>query len=252
LIALGVIAEPASLSVDEKRAVLDTVIGAAGGAPVVATVMSLDLPTAAAEIEILTSEFAPSLAAVMIPVVSTDGAIVRRSITDAHRLSGLPVLLQDLPSATGTYIEIDELIAAVRGLGDAVSAVKCEAAPSFWRIRRLRDEVDTTLLSGGGGIGLVDDMLAGADGVAAGISRPEILVEAVASIRAGNFSRAQRVIDSASALINVETQARTSIAIRKEHWRRQGVIESSMVRVPAIPYEPGFDIHSARLGFGNT
>lgn len=247
-IALGVIGEPGALSLDEKLTVLDTVVEVSGGAPVVATVMSLDGATATAEIDAITAAFAKSLAAVMIPVRSADPAVVRRSILDVHEHSGLPVLVQDLPSATGISIEIDALIAALNGLDSALWGVKSEAAPTFWRIRRILQEMETTVMAGNGGIGLVDDHLAGATWTAAGISRPEIIVGAVRWLTEGKINRAQEVLDSASALISLETQSSTSIGIRKEHWRRQGVIDSASVRFPTVPYHPEFGIHSARQG----
>ncbi|WP_207841507.1 dihydrodipicolinate synthase family protein [Williamsia soli] len=248
-IALGVIGEPASLSYEEKVSVLEAVLDASGDAPVVATVMAVDEQVALAEINSLADEFAGSLTAVMIPVSSPHPAALRRSIIGAHDSSGLPVLIQDLPSATGVTIGIDDLLCALEGLEHLVWAVKCEAAPTFSRIRRLRRETPVTLMAGNGGIGLVDDDLAGAQWAAAGISRPEAIVEAMRWLRSGNPDRAQEIIAAVSALIAFETQAGTSIGIRKEHWRRQGVIYSSAVRPPAVPYAPHLIAHSDRLGF---
>ena len=100
-----------------------------------------------------------------------------------------------------------------------------------------------------GGIGVVDDFLAGARWAAAGISRPEVLVQAVRRIESGDLVGAQRMIDPVASLISYETQPGTSIAIRKEHWRRQGVIGDSAVRRPTMSYDPAFDVHSERMGF---
>lgn len=104
-------------------------------------------------------------------------------------------------------------------------------------------------MTGFGGLGLVDDVLAGADTVAAGITVPEVLVDAVDLLAAGEVGAARDVIGRSAGLINFETQARTSIAIRKEHWRRQGVIVHSTVRPPSLPYLAEFDVHSRDHGF---
>ncbi len=248
-IALGVIGEPAALSGAEKIAVVEAVLEESGDSPVVASVMSLDEQGALEEIKALTDAFGSVITAVLIPVSSPDPQTLRRSIVRAHDRSGLPVLIQDLPSATGVHIDIDNLVTALEGVEDMLWAVKCEAAPTFSRVRRLRSETPTTIMAGNGGIGLVDDHLAGARWAAAGISRPEVIVEAMGWLRSGNPSRAQEVISAASALISFETQAGTSIGIRKEHWRRQGVITSAAVRPPATPYEAHLTAHSARLGF---
>jgi 4-hydroxy-tetrahydrodipicolinate synthase len=248
-IALGVIAEPASLSLAEKMTVLDAVLGASAGAPVIATVMSLDRKVAEDEVSALVARFGTSLAGVMIPVRSTDPDVVRRSVIDTHRLSHLPVVVQDLPSATGVRIDIDDLVGALAGLGSSLMAVKAEAPPTFSRIRRLREDLGILVMSGNGGIGMVDDFLAGAQWAAAGVSRPEALVQAERRLESGDVVGAQRMIDSVASLISYETQPGTSIAIRKEHWRRQGVIADSAVRPPTMSYDSAFDVHSERMGF---
>jgi 4-hydroxy-tetrahydrodipicolinate synthase len=248
-IALGVIGEPAALSAAEKMSIVEAVLEESGDAPVVAAVMSLDEQVALDEITALSNAFGSLITAVMVPVSSPDPQTLRRSVLRAHARSGLPVLIQDLPSATGVHIGIEDLLVALEGLDQTVWAVKSEAPPTFSRIRRLRSEIPVTIMAGGGGIGLVDDHLAGAQWAAAGISRPEAIVDAMNLLNAGDPLRAQDAIAAVSALIAFETQAGTSIGIRKEHWRRQGVIESCTVRPPATPYDPALNEHSERLGF---
>jgi 4-hydroxy-tetrahydrodipicolinate synthase len=248
LIALGVIAEPAALSASEKLEALGVIVDHAGAAPVIATSMATAPSQALGELAMIAAEYRDALDAVMIPVSSSDPATVRRALADAHAATGLPVLLQDLPSATGISIGIDDLRAAIAGL-DFLFGIKCEGPPTFDRIRRLREATDACVMAGLGGIGLVDDLLAGADSVAAGISAPEVLVRAVVRAAAGDHDGARRMIGDASGLIYFETQAHTSVAVRKEHWRRQGVIEHSTVRPPAQPYLPDYDRFSRAHGF---
>ncbi|WP_128641106.1 dihydrodipicolinate synthase family protein [Rhodococcus opacus] len=248
LIALGVIAEPDSLSLAEKSQALAVIVDSAGPAPVIVATMNRNPADAANELAILTAEFDGRLHAVMVPVLSSDPVELRRTLVTTHSITQLPVLLQDLPAATGVTIAIDYLQQAVTGL-DFLYGIKCECPPTFWRIRRLREVTAAHLMAGFGGLGLVDDVLAGADTVASGISAPEVLVEAVDLLAAGEVGSARSVIGRAAGLINFETQARTSIAIRKEHWRRQGVIAHSTVRLPSLPYLAEFDEHSRDHGF---
>jgi 4-hydroxy-tetrahydrodipicolinate synthase len=248
LIALGVIAEPDSLSLAEKLRALAVILDSAGPAPVIAATMNRNPADAASELGVLTAAFSGRLHAVMVPVLSPDPVELRRTLVATHSITQLPVLLQDLPAATGVTIAIDYLQQAVTGL-DFLYGIKCECPPTFWRIRRLREVTEAHLMAGFGGLGLVDDVLAGADTVAAGISVPEVLVDAVDLLAAGEVGTARRMIGRAAGLINFETQARTSIAIRKEHWRRQGVIAHSTVRPPSLPYLAEFDKHSRDHGF---
>ncbi|MDV7356004.1 dihydrodipicolinate synthase family protein [Rhodococcus oxybenzonivorans] len=248
IIALGVIAEPDSLSPAEKSQALGVILDSAGPAPVIAAIMNRNPADAAKELAVLTDEFGGRLHAVMVPVLSPDPVELRRALATTHSITNLPVLLQDLPAATGVTIAIDHLQQAVTGL-DFLYGIKCECPPTFWRIRRLREVTEVHLMAGFGGLGLVDDVLAGADTVAAGVSVPEVLVDAVDLLAAGEVGAAQGVIGRAAGLINFETQARTSIAIRKEHWHRQGVIAHSTVRPPSLPYLAEFDEHSRDHGF---
>ncbi|WP_146240400.1 dihydrodipicolinate synthase family protein [Williamsia limnetica] len=102
-IALGVIGEPAALSAAEKMSVVEAVLEESGDAPVVAAVMSLDEQVALDEITTLSNAFGSLITAVMVPVSSPDPQTLRRSVLRAHARSGLPVLVQDLPSATGVH-----------------------------------------------------------------------------------------------------------------------------------------------------
>lgn len=248
VIGLGVIAEPSTLSLTEKLESLAVIVDSAGPSPVIAGALTPGAHDTSNELRAIGREFGAALEAVLVPVISPDPAEVRKAVVDAHRATGLPVLLQDLPSANGIFIEIDDLCEAISGL-ELLYGIKCECPPTFLRIRRLRESTNTRLMSGFGGIGLVDDLMSGADAVAAGISLPEVAVKAVTLVAEDRRWEARSLIGSYAGLINFETQARTSVAIRKEHWRRQGVIANSTVRSPSLPYIAEFDEHSRDYGF---
>lgn len=251
LVCLGVLAEPASLSATEKIEVLAAVSEEAGSAPVVATVMSLDRTAAVEEAREFTDTLEGRISAIMVPVSHSDDHTFRENLRAVHAASGLPLIIQDLPKATGVRIETAALIKAVDGL-EFVQAIKCEAEPTFERIRHLASRVNCRLVGGFGGIGLVDDLRAGATGMAAGISRPEVLAQAIHQWQSGDERGASSLIAGISGLINLETQQGPSIAIRKEHWRRQGVIEHAGVRPPTIPWSAAFDAHSRFYGFNQA
>lgn len=238
VIALGVIAEPDTLSLDEKRSVLDTVTSAAGEAPVLATVMSSDPARRAAELATV-AELGDRIAGLMVPVTSDEAPTLRDDLETAHARTGLPLVIQDYPAPTGIRIDAEALVEALAGLR-FVQGVKCEAAPTFARIRLLRERYpELSLISGLGGLSLVDDLAVGADGLACGITRPHHLARALQRWHQRDPRGARALVAEIAQLISLEVQAGTSIGIRKEHWRRRGVIDSARVRRGQQPY-PGY------------
>jgi 4-hydroxy-tetrahydrodipicolinate synthase len=239
LVALAVIAEPAALSRRERADALDTILDHADGRPVVATVMSLNPEERAADLREVIAPRTGRLAGLMLPVPSSDPRVTATALSHAALQTGLPLWVQDYPGPTGVSISLDDLVLVVDKV-DAVVAVKCEAAPTFWRIHRLAAaRPDLLLLSGLGGSNLVEDLTAGARGVACGISRPRAVIDAVSAWAVGDQSGTRAALQPLSGLVGIETQPGTSVAIRKEHWRRLGVIDSAAVRPPQLSY-PGF------------
>lgn len=248
LVGLGVIAEPASLNMGEKIMAMEAIAGSAQGVPVVASVMILGCAEALTEARQLTSALPGKLSAIMVPVSSSDPRQFRDVLRAVHKATGLPVIVQDLPRATGIRISVEDLADTLSGL-DFIQAVKCESEPTFTRINFLASRTSSRLIGGFGGIGLIDDLRAGAVGMAAGISRPEVLASALDMWRAGDELGAASLAGEIAGLINFETQQGASIAIRKEHWRRQGVIAHAGVRPPTTAWSAAFDPHSRFYGF---
>jgi 4-hydroxy-tetrahydrodipicolinate synthase len=247
LVALGVVAEPETLSMDEKILVLSVVSSAAPTVPVIATVMEIDssAPCLASD---LARELDGRLAAVMVPVSHERGDELRARLKEVHRRTGLPVVIQDYPAPTGVRIPLPELIGAIDGL-DFIDAIKCECAPTFSRIRALRPATTARLIAGYGGIGLASDLESGASGVAVGVTVPEVLADAMRCWAHGDKAETIATIASKSGLIQYETSPGHSIAIRKEHWRRLGIIEHATVRPPTSPWSEDLDALSALHGY---
>lgn len=235
VVVLGVIGEPNALSRLEQLAVIETAL--ASGAEVHVGSMADTAEARFADVAAVAERFGEGVAGYLIPVGTSSPEALRAEIADLHSIGGRSIVLQDYPASTGVSIAVEDLAHAVRDL-PSVTAIKCEAPPTFARIRRLRELApEVRLMSGLGGSSLVDDLTQGARLVASGTSRPEIAVQAVRAWLAGDDARARKIVASAAAAVGFETQQGTSIAIRKEHWRRQGVIASSAVRPPAHPYE---------------
>jgi 4-hydroxy-tetrahydrodipicolinate synthase len=249
LIALGAIAEPATLSPAERLFALQVLADACAATPLVATVLTTEVDRSIAEGRLFVSELGDQLAALMVPVVSGDPRTVRHHLRRFHESTGAEVVLQDLPSATGVTIAVEDLAQALSGL-EFVAAVKCECPPTFRRIARLAESGGSyTLMSGFGGSGVVDDVLSGACSIAVGVTVPEDVTAAFHAARRGDLREASAIIGRRAALISFETQPGQNIAVRKEHWRRRGTIEHATVRHPSGAWTPDLDAHSAAHGY---
>ncbi|GAB3598547.1 dihydrodipicolinate synthase family protein [Microbacterium tumbae] len=252
LIALGVVAEPASLSVAEQIHIVEVLLEAASpSTPIVATLMSVGPDGGDAATAQLLREVGPQLSGVMVPVTTSDADGFRELLINVHERAGLPIIVQDFPASTGITITASVLAAAVEGL-DFVASIRCQAPPTFYKMQQLRRLTPVPLMSGFGGVGLIDELLSGATAVACGITRPEVIAAALSAWNQGDVAGARRLTADVSPLINFETQASTSIGIRKEHWRAQGVIASAAVRSPAIAYQESFRPLSALHGFASS
>ncbi|MFG2583418.1 dihydrodipicolinate synthase family protein [Streptomyces malaysiensis] len=251
LIALGVIAEPIALTRAERGQVLDTVLEHAQGRPVVATVMSLDHDDRRLDLRDVVAPRRDHLQAVMVPVSSSHADVLVRDLKDTYQNTTLPLWLQDYPMPTGIHIGLSDLLRVLAAVPE-VAAVKCEAPPTFWRIHKLAAaQSNLTLLSGMGGANLVEDLVAGARVVACGISRPRVLVDAAAAWDVGDLASTRAHLGRIAGLIGLETQPGTSVAVRKEHWRRRGIISSATVRPPQLPYPEFLSALSTELGYSN-
>lgn len=248
VVALGVIAEPASLTLREQIQTVEVLSAAVPDAELTLTLMSLGSQAGAAAAEELVRRTRDSVTSVMVPVTDSDPDVLRRDLIRAHEWSRAPLIVQDFPASNGVHIAVDDLASAVADL-DFVTAIRCQAPPAFFRMQQLRDRTEVPVMSGFGGVGLVDELLSGSSGVVCGISRPEVIAHALRAWERGDIDRARALTAELSPLIHFETQAKTSIGIRKEHWRLQGVIASSTVRPPTIPYQASFRRLSALHGF---
>ncbi|GAA3573522.1 dihydrodipicolinate synthase family protein [Amycolatopsis ultiminotia] len=250
VVVLGVIGEPGALSPPERSAVIETALTT--GAEVHVATMAATREERCAEVAALAQRFGDRIAGYLVPVLTSDPQELRAELDRLHTIGGRRIVVQDYPASSGVRISVDDLARAVAG-APHVAAVKCEAPPTFGRIRRLRELVpEVALMSGLGGLSLVDDLSQGAGLVASGTSRPEVAVKAVQSWLDGDERAARRLVAASAAATGFEIQQGTSIAIRKEHWRRQGVLTSGAVRAPTTPYEPYLAPLSDAHGFTVT
>lgn len=250
LVALGVIAEPGTLSEGERREVVSCLAALTRprGADLVVSVLSLGTDDAVDQVR-RSAELRAGAAAVLVPVTSGDHRGLRRHLRAVHAAADVPIVVQDLPRSTGIVIETDELLRALDGL-DFVAAVKCESPPTSTAVAALARHSDVVPMSGMGGVGLVADLHAGARAVALGATPTRSLVRAVEAWERGDVAASLAAVGAVAARCHVETQPGAAIAIRKEHWRREGRIASATVRPPTVAWDSRVSGLSDLLGVG--
>ena len=233
--------EASALTPEEMEQVLAAVVAAADGLPVVAGIDPLATDDAVARAGRLdgaarraSSGGGGGLRAVMVKVPSPDVAVTADHLRAVADAAGCGVVVQDYPARSGVTIAPAALAEAVVQSGVA-AAVKAEAAPSAPAVAalvaRLGDGVP--VFGGLGGVGLLDELAAGAAGAMTGFVYPEGLVATVAAWRAGGFTAARTAWAPWLPLAVFEAQGPYALALRKDLLRRRGAIAHATVRPPA-------------------
>ncbi len=247
VVALGVLGEAARLSSLERRLVLRTVVEAAEGLPVVA---GMSATSTAPAIEEAGYAAEAGAHAVMVLVNGSDARRLAEHLTRVSASCGLGIVLQDHPTSTGITIAPGALAQAVQGAG-VVVAVKAEAPPTAPTVAALTKELDVPVFGGLGGVGLLDELLAGSAGAMTGFAVPEALVATVGAWQRGGYGPAREAYLPWLPLVLFESQDKISLALRKEILRRRGVIAEAQVRAPGLAMpaalHPALDAHLAAV-----
>jgi 4-hydroxy-tetrahydrodipicolinate synthase len=223
LTVLGVMGEAAELGEDERRAVL-ACVGAT--APALALVVGVSGDSSDLIAERARHAADSGVTALMVGPARSVGLA---AAVEAASTAGLPIVIQDYPLGSGVSVSVSD-IADVAATQPLVVGVKAEAPPTGAAIAALRASNPGLGLVGGlGGLFLIDELRAGANGVMTGFALPERLVSIVGAY-AGDPAEAQREWERLLPLMRLEAFPPFSLVARKEVWRLRGVIESSRCR----------------------
>jgi 4-hydroxy-tetrahydrodipicolinate synthase len=232
---LGVFGEASGLSLAEQRAVVEVVVEAtaAAGLPLVVGVSALATAVVREQAQVAVGAAGGRLAGLMVQVGGTDPGELSGHLRAVHEATGAGLVVQDYPAATGVTIGQRDLAAVVAEHRDIVVAVKSEAPPTPAAIGTLTAACDIPVFGGLGGVGLLDELAAGAAGAMTGFSFPEGLLAAVRAFDAGGFAAARATYAPWLPLVNFEAQPRIGLAVRKACLRERGLIAEAGVRAPA-------------------
>ncbi|GGO91841.1 dihydrodipicolinate synthase family protein [Wenjunlia tyrosinilytica] len=244
LTALGVFGEAASLTPAERREVLSAVAAARGALPVVAGLTALATRPAAEQAAEAVAALGGGCAGVMVQVNTADGDALARHLGAVHDACGAGVVVQDYPLHSGVRIDRTTLGEVVANCPFVVG-VKAEAAPTAPAVAALAKHTRVPVFGGLGGVGLLDELAAGAAGVMTGFSFPEALVATVGAWHTGGFPAARATLAPWLPLVNFEAVPGIGLAVRKELLQRRGVIAEAGVRLPAPPLPAGMAASAA-------
>jgi 4-hydroxy-tetrahydrodipicolinate synthase len=234
LVVLGVFGEAANLSPTERHDVVRIVDEAAGGLPLVVGVTERDTATATQSALRALDAVHNSPAVLMVQVNSPQGAVVAEHLAAIHESTGADIVVQDYPVISGVTITSAEILKAIDG-ADFVAAVKSECPPTSAAIAELTAGTTVPVFGGLGGIGLLDELAAGASGAMTGFSYPEALRATLTAWDDGGYPRARETFLPWMPLVNFEAQVKIGLAIRKAGLAERGIFSSGVVRSPALP-----------------
>lgn len=238
LTILGIMGEAPKLEPEESLAVVRGVLGAADGLPVV---VGVSAPGFAAMRRLAQESMAAGAAGVMIaPPASmrTDEQICgyyRQAVAAIG--SDIPFVLQDHPTATGVVMS-NAVVRRIIEETPSCVMLKHEDWPGLEKISALRrwqaeDGLrEVSILCGNGALFLDFEMERGADGAMTGYAFPEMLLEVVREMRAGNRDAAHDAFDRHLPLLRYEHQPGVGLAVRKYVLARRGIIAHDTLRAP--------------------
>jgi 4-hydroxy-tetrahydrodipicolinate synthase len=234
LVVLGVFGEGARLTAAEQDHVVDVVTAEAGDLPIVVGLSALDTAEAVDAAQRLAAKCHGSTPSFMVQVNTNTPDAVVAHLASIHEATGAGIVVQDYPVASKVEIGGDELVKAVNQCPFAV-AVKSEAPPTSLAIAQISGQVEVPVFGGLGGIGLLDELMAGAAGAMTGFSYPEALASVLKAFDEGGYEAAREAYLPWLPLVNFEAQGRIGLGIRKASLVERGIFTSSAVRPPAPP-----------------
>jgi 4-hydroxy-tetrahydrodipicolinate synthase len=235
---LGVMGEAPKLSAEESEAFVARVARRIDGRiPIVVGVSNPGLR--------LLGDFARrsmdlGAAGVMVsptPGLKTDEQIYGYIEAAVKELGDIPVVLQDYPQLTSVFMSaglVNRLFADFASL----KMLKHEESPGLRKLSRVRaaeakgERRRISILTGNGGIHLVQELARGADGAMTGFAFPEMLVGVCRKFLAGDKEGAEDLYDAYLPVVRHEQQPGLGLALRKETLRRRGILASARVRAP--------------------
>jgi 4-hydroxy-tetrahydrodipicolinate synthase len=233
LTVLGVAGEAPKLTPQESEAVAERYIRAAKGRPVIVGVSN---PGVAQLADLTARVMEKGAAGVMVAPpggLKTEEELFAWFGAALHRIGDVPVVLQDFPFSTGTWMSVPSILTLIER-HQQIRMIKQEDLPSITKISKLRASTGRRvgILTGNNAMFLPLELGRGIDGPMAGFSHPEMLSKVYELHTSGKVQEAFDLFDAYLPLLSYENQSQWGVAVRKEILMRRGTIRSAVMRSP--------------------
>lgn len=238
---LGIMGEAPKLTHAESVALTRQVVRRANGLPVVVGASAPGFALMGALARDVMDVGAGGVMIAPPSTLKTDDQIVTYYANAVEAIGGdVPFVLQDYPYASGVYMA-PSVIARIVQDNPSCKMVKHEEWPGLEKLTALKDLMadgsmrKVAILCGNGGVFLPHELERGADGANTGYAYPEMLVQLVKLIKAGDRAAAHDLFDRHLPLLRYEQQpGMLGLAVRKYILKRRGAIASDAQRKPGI------------------
>ncbi|HZD54830.1 MAG TPA: dihydrodipicolinate synthase family protein [Candidatus Aquicultoraceae bacterium] len=236
---LGVLGESNRLDEAEREALIRTAVSAAAGRipVIVGTSHRGTLATRRLSRKAQTLGAGAVMVAPAREAVPAEDKILEFYRSVAEGIS-IPVVVQDHPASTDVHMPVPLLLKLVEEI-PGVGCIKEEAPPTPPRIAALVRGMTARrvpVLTGLGALYGMFDLECGSSGFMTGFAFPEVLIAMVREVRRGRADAAWDLYRRFLPLIVLEQQP--GVGIRKEIYRRRGLIATARVRHPGEGVSP--------------
>ena len=238
---LGIMGEAPKLTHAESVALTRQVVRRVNGLPVVVGASSPGFASMAALVKDAMDAGAGGVMIAPPSTLKTDDQIVAYYANVVEAIGDdVPFVLQDYPYASGVFMA-PSVIARIVAAHSSCKMVKHEEWPGLEKLTALKNLMadgsmrKVAILCGNGGIFLPHELERGADGANTGYAYPEMLVQLVRLIKAGERNEAHDLFDRHLPLLRYEQQpGMLGLAVRKYVLKRRGAIASDAQRKPGV------------------
>ncbi len=242
VVCLGVMGEAHRLTDDERRQVLDAVVGAvskASGQRSRHLTVTVGISSESDRIGAARAQEAKSAGATA--VMAAPARLAKPNPQSTYGYYGaiaaatdIPLVVQDLPEQTAVHMD-PQFIAKLNSELPTARYLKLEDPPTPPKITRVIAATGGKMgiFGGLGGAFLFEELCRGAVGTMTGFAYPEVLVAIHRLMSAGDVEGARAVFYKWLPLIRYENQAGIGLSIRKHIMAKRGIMAAPFVRTPS-------------------
>ena len=250
---LGVLGEANKLSAAESMALLQRVLKrAAGRMQVIVGVSHVGLDNFGDFTQQVMEAGASGIMVTPATGLKTEDQVLNYFEGLMGRIGAVPMALQDYPQNSGVFMSVDT-IGKLLARHDNIKILKHEEGSALRKVSKLRLQESSgqrervSVLVGNSGIHLPQELHRGVDGANTGVAFPEMLIEVCRRFFAGQAESGEDLYDTFLPLVRHEQQPGIGLAIRKEIFRRRGLISSAKVRAPGPVMDADDHLELTRL-----